>query len=82
MVVDFSTFPSELNEKWVDLLVLFGEVDDGGDGVDLVHVLPVLFFLLVLAGGLLDDGADELLVEDGLCHLADVDGIAPEEELL
>ena len=65
----------------LNLLVLLGEVDDSRDGVDLVKILALLL-LLIVEDGLLDDGADELLVEDGLCHLADVDGIAPEEELL
>ena len=83
-MVDFSTFPSELREQFTlgwDLLVLLGKVDDGGDGVDLVEILALLL-LLIVEDGLLDDGADELLVEDGLRHFAHIDCCTAKKELL
>ena len=84
-MINFGTFPSELREKFTpgwDLLVLLGKVDDGGDGVDLVEVLALLLLLLIVEDGLLDDGADELLVEDGLGHFAHIDSCTAKEELL
>ena len=65
----------------LSLLVLLGKVDDGGDGVDLVEILALLL-LLIVEDGLLDDGADELLVKDGLGHFAHIDGCTAKEELL
>ena len=77
------TFPSEPRENRhrLNLLVLLGKVDDGGDGIDLVEILALLL-LLIVEDGLLDDGADELLVEDGLGHFSHIDGCTAKEELL
>ena len=85
-LVNFRTFPSELRrERYVglgfNLLVLLGKVDDGRDGVDLVEILALLL-LLIVEDGLLDDGPDELLVEDGLRHFAHIDCCTAKEELL
>ena len=66
---------------YCDSLVLLCEIEDRGDGVNMVIVREVI--LLVLLGlDSLDDGADVPLIEDSLRHLGDVHGGAPEEQLL
>ena len=50
------------------LLLLFSEVEDGGDGVDVIVICEVILLVLIRLDGL-DDGADVALIQDGLSHL-------------
>ena len=61
--------------------MLFSEVEDGGDGVDVIVICEVILLVLIGLDGL-DDGADVTLIQDGLSHLRHVHSRAPEEELL